>query len=653
MSDDDEEGLENRTSADTAALSLAMNAATHDEKVAARAAILLEEQTKLVRLQVADLRKEDSLRHWSLRVRHVNDLIKLTFGLGAAFVVLVVAIALGALVWNARGATGLLIQPINTPPDFAAKGLDGTVLAHKLLDKLNGFVTEADKWSFRSADSVSGNWGNDSKVEIPETGISIVELSRFLHQRLGHETSMSGELYRTQTGIALTVRVGAEAGETFEGREQDLDALLTRAAQALLADTQPYRYVWMLYSEGRPASSVVPIARQYAEAATGREQYWRLSALEQQLGFAGRFRDSSEVCGRTIATFPDNPFGYFDMSAVEWPLGHLERAYDSMKIAQKLLYGSAAPDLELIALPFLRANADSFAGDLIGAYSDAIAVDIAESKTGLFDLNVSGPGAMAEDYAENHDAAAARAILAEHHLTHDDMLLTPEYILVAGLDLPNFFVQASAGDWMEAAASLEQTDRATLRRGDVNAVRHTLIWPWLAYAWVQTGRLKDAEALIAKTPLDCTLCLEMRGRIDEAKGDAAGAEYWFAKAVADAPSLPFGETDWGGMLYRRGDYDGAILKYQNANRKSPHFADPLEMWAEVLIAKNRSDLALAKFAEAEKYAPNWGRLHLKWGEALVWSGDKAGAQKQFAIASRLDLAPSEKSELASRGTMHG
>jgi Flp pilus assembly protein TadD len=69
------------------------------------------------------------------------------------------------------------------------------------------------------------------------------------------------------------------------------------------------------------------------------------------------------------------------------------------------------------------------------------------------------------------------------------------------------------------------------------------------------------------------------------------------------------------------------------------------MWGETLIAKNRSDLALAKFEEANKYAPNWGRLHLKWGEALLWSGDRIGAQKQFAIASGLDLAPSEGSEL--------
>ncbi len=107
------------------------------------------------------------------------------------------------------------------------------------------------------------------------------------------------------------------------------------------------------------------------------------------------------------------------------------------------------------------------------------------------------------------------------------------------------------------------------------------------------------------------------------------------------------------MLLAKGDYDAAIAKFMLANQKGPHFADPLEMWGEALIAKNRSDLALAKFAEADKYAPNWGRLHLKWGEALLWSGDGADAQKQFAIASGLDLTAAEKSELLRLRSMHG
>jgi tetratricopeptide (TPR) repeat protein len=99
------------------------------------------------------------------------------------------------------------------------------------------------------------------------------------------------------------------------------------------------------------------------------------------------------------------------------------------------------------------------------------------------------------------------------------------------------------------------------------------------------------------------------------------------------------------MLLVRGSYDAAIARFEQANRKGPHFADPLEMWGEALMAKNRSDLALAKFEEADNYAPNWGRLHLEWGNALTYSGNRAEAKKQFAIAQRLDLSANDKSQL--------
>ena len=100
------------------------------------------------------------------------------------------------------------------------------------------------------------------------------------------------------------------------------------------------------------------------------------------------------------------------------------------------------------------------------------------------------------------------------------------------------------------------------------------------------------------------------------------------------------------MLLAAGDAAGAVGKFQSANQKGPHFADPLEGWAEALMAKNQSHLALAKFKEANKYAPNWGRLHLKWGEALVYAGKADEAKVQFARADQLDLSPAEKAELA-------
>ena len=644
--DDTEDEADSGAATDAAALSLALNAAAHDSKVAAKAALFLDEQTKLVRLQAEDLRREDAVRHWSLRVRHVNDLLKLAFGLGAAVVVLMIAIGLVAMAWNAHTATDLLIQPIKTPPDFAQRGLDGTVLAQRLLDKLNGMVRTADKWSFRAADSVGGNWGDNSKVEIPETGITVFELQGFLRQSLGHETIMSGELYRTASGIALTVRAGADVGTTFEGREQDLDALVTRAAEALLLRTQPYRYVFLLYAQNRPASSIVPIACDEADRATGRERPWLRSAYAEQLSFSGRFREANVVEAQTIAEAPDFPSGPFDMAPSQWAVGHLETAYDNAAEARRIMRRGAPADFRADVVPFFAANIASFADDIVGAYSDAIADDKAQLRQTGFDIEVSGPLALANDLALDHDDAAARAVLAQHHLLSDGTLLSAEFIVTTGPDLPNFYLAADRGEWPDAIAKLEDADRAALARGNINDVRHTLVWPWLAYSWARIGRLDAARDLIAQTPLDCTLCLEMRGRIAEIARDSQGARYWYGRAEKDAPSLPFADTDWGAMLLHRGDFDGAIARFESAHEKSPHYADALELWGETLTAKNRSDLALAKFADADKVAPHWGRLHLKWGEALLWSGDKDGANAQFANAAGLDLTASERSELA-------
>jgi tetratricopeptide (TPR) repeat protein len=177
--------------------------------------------------------------------------------------------------------------------------------------------------------------------------------------------------------------------------------------------------------------------------------------------------------------------------------------------------------------------------------------------------------------------------------------------------------------------------------------------PDAATALARTGNLRAAAALIARTPLDCTLCLRTRGSIASMQKDWKRADTWFARAVAFGPSFPDNDLAWGVSLLHRGDFSGAAAKFESAHKKSPHYADPLEMWGEVLMLQNRSDLALAKFEEASHYAPNWGRLHLRWGEAMAYVGKKEEAQKQFALAATLWLTPSEKSERVAMKAKHG
>jgi tetratricopeptide (TPR) repeat protein len=214
-----------------------------------------------------------------------------------------------------------------------------------------------------------------------------------------------------------------------------------------------------------------------------------------------------------------------------------------------------------------------------------------------------------------------------------------------------FRTHAALGDWPSASADAAQMQAGYRTQGDFSEgfrklYTQTHAMPLLAYALAREGDFAKAHAVIDATPSDCYECVRTRGEIDALEKNWNGAAYWFARAVDRAPSVPFVYADWGAMLMANGDLDGAIAKFGAAHEKGPHFADPIAMWGEALIAKNRSDLALAKFEEASRYAPNWARLHLKWGEALLWSGDKAGAAKEFALAAGLDLSGAERAELA-------
>jgi tetratricopeptide (TPR) repeat protein len=189
-------------------------------------------------------------------------------------------------------------------------------------------------------------------------------------------------------------------------------------------------------------------------------------------------------------------------------------------------------------------------------------------------------------------------------------------------------------------AQARDADQRSIAQSNYEEFRHAF-----ALAEAKLGDFKAAEAMIAPSAPDNDPALRVCGLIAEMQGQHERADWWFARAEARAPHVPFADEMWGKVLLERGQPDAAIEKFKLANQKGPHFADPLEGWGEALMAKKGPDAALAKFTEAENYAPNWGRLHLKWGEALGYAGRKDEAQKQYQTASTLDLSVADKAEL--------
>jgi hypothetical protein len=156
---------------------------------------------------------------------------------------------LALMAWQASRADGLVVEAFSVPPDLAARGLTGQVVASQILDRFNSMQTVTD--SVRPTPRSANDWDLKARVEIPQTGVSIAELERLLRRWLGHERRISGEVVRGPGGLQLTVRMSGGEADTVAGADGDLTPLTTAAAERLYDRTDPTRYAMYLSRTGR------------------------------------------------------------------------------------------------------------------------------------------------------------------------------------------------------------------------------------------------------------------------------------------------------------------------------------------------------------------------------------------------------------------
>jgi tetratricopeptide (TPR) repeat protein len=571
-----------------------------------------------------------------------------------AVVGIAVATALGAMVWDAAHSKGLMIEPFSVPADMAGRGLTGQVIASQMIDKLTEMASHE---SSRAVQSYANNWGDNIRVEIPETGVSISELQGFLKNWLGHDIHISGEVYRTATGIAVTARTGGDAGATFTGAEADLDKLVQQAAEHVYEVTQPYRYANYLdrnYDPNGLADRVARATTIYHKLIAGDdpvERAWAWNGLGTiEFNFHGDQRLSSDYYRKSIASTPDFTIAYFAVASRDQVLNREEELVVNFRAADRLLSRDPVPGLNPHYTIYARASGKSNIAFWTGDYSAAIPIYQAGAEL-PDDFSVLARG--------NFTQGALMSMIRQHDL--GAMHAYARYLGQPSIPAlrTRVMLDTETEDWRDinaqeasARAIIAQSNDSISRNARTgNQAFYDSLRPWFALAKARQGDFKAAEAMIAPSAADNDPGLRMRGLIAELQGQHERADWWFTRAEARAPHIPFADEMWGRALLTRGDADGAIAKFTLANQKGPHFADAPEGWGEALTAKKQPDQALAKFTEAEKYAPNWGRLHLKWGEALASTGKKDEAQKQFALAAALDLTTADKSELARMG--HG
>jgi len=620
---------------DPFAAAMALGGASRD-----RADAFLKKQEALIDDQRHHLREQFK----RLKIGVISDRLSITLKVLTGIVGFAAAAGVALMVWNASSSSGLLIEPFAVPPDMAERGFTGEVVATQLLARLVEMQNATG--SNRPARSYANNWGDNLKVEIPETGVSIGEAYKFLRQQLGHDTRIGGEITRAGGGIAVTAR-SEGIGATFSGPEADFDALLQKAAEDVYGRTQPYRYAAFLRSTGR-YDEAYAIWSQMSEDNSPLEQAWAWAGVSTVYTFRNNdYANAIPALHKAIAAYPTFTLGWSLLGNDENNSGHTEAALAAYREAARLFARSSIPDLDPSVIPSLKVRNNAPLARLEGDYTTAAS------------LYCDGLGLQLPDSSDrdNFRQNLAFALLGQHDLSgalaYWRTMPPPNAASRASRAGQQARVDLLAAverqDWKGIVAGQAEQKKsylATVTPGSLGTGYARLYQPIYALAKAEIGDKAGAEAEIGAMPLNCYECMRAHASVASAEKDWPRANWWFAHAIGFAPSSPFAYEDWGRALLGRGNPDAAIAQFTLANQKGPHFADPLEGWGEALMKKNQSHLALAKFAEAEKYAPNWGRLHLKWGEALTYAGKKDEAQKQYAISAGLDLSNEDKAELA-------
>lgn len=599
------------------ALELALSAARREAALEAPARDVLTRNARLLDEQIGLARNE----RFRARIKAVRDL-------SIAAVVILLLAAVGAMVWSARQANEVVLQAFVIPPDMAAQGLTGEAVAGELLDRMGVIQTKAEASTLFSQAKARGE-GETVRIEIPQTGVSLGEVERYLRQRLGRHTVVSGALRRRGDRLLLTVRASGSPGRTLEGAEADLPALLQTAAEAVLQDTQPLRMASYLAGEER-IEEAEALLRPLLGRGTDKERAQAYLAMSSLLLNGGRAGEALSAARQAVRLNPSDGASLAFVGASEWILGQHEAALASITSAHAAFRRSGGGDgLSPVARatgePVMLSAARQLTRDHAGSLE-------ANEKAAAIAARAGDDGGMqsylwiaAQQSALGRDLPAARRLTA-------DLARTDEALF--GRNSLEMETAAALEDWPRALrASL-----AIPNNGSPDAAAMD------ARYLVRTGRLTEAAELVAGMPNDCYPCLIVRGELAARSGDPAAADRWYTEAVRRGPSLPSAHSAWGEARLARGNLPGAIRMFREAQERGPRWADPLKFEGDALARQGDHRTALRRYEAAIDRAPRWGAAHLAAGRSLAALRRPQQATEAYRRALGLDLSAADRAE---------
>jgi tetratricopeptide (TPR) repeat protein len=573
------------------AAAVAANIGTQSPEVAAETAAFFREQTQLVKAQRKSVEAEHEYFKQEWGPRLLGTRLRTGFQIFVALAATVVGIGVAIMIRDAVSSRRVVIEPFDAPPALAAQGLTGKVIAGAVLDELS-HLQDATR-SSSAARGLSGAWTSNLKLDVPEAGISIGEISRLLRERFGHDVHIDGNLIETPTaGLALTVRGNGVAPKTFTGSTSELKKLTVEAAEYVYSQSQPARWATYLSNVERNEEAIAFCRGAVASADPAeRPRLLNIWAIALQ-STGGSPSEALSLFRASVKLQPDLWTAHTNIQNDLMLLGDEEgawRAGEDMRTAAGGRPGRAR-EFDYQNWDYLTWNLQAWLGAVV---ADAEANAGAGTSTGAV-----GPS-IADIQSRLHDSEAADlALKTTRDDPHDPSIAATTHFVRGRL-------AAEAGDVSSAAMQMEAFGVAYADPAvSSNNPGYNC---WIAPAEEAAGNPAKADAVL-KAAGAFVDCYRFRADILDARGDWPGAQKAYAEAVALAPDLPAAYYSWGVALAKHADVAAAEAKLKAANQRGPHWADPLKAWGDVLVKQGHTKEALVKYNAALEYAPDWKQL---------------------------------------------
>jgi tetratricopeptide (TPR) repeat protein len=592
------------------AAAIAANLAGENREVAADASAYLREQTELSRAQKRSVEAEHEffMAEWAPRLLALR--LRTGFQIFIALFATVIGIGIAVVIYSAIQSRSVVIDPFDIAPNVAADVPSGKIVAAGLLDVLTRI--QAATRSNAEHRSLSNAWTNDISIDVPETGISIGQLERMLKTRFGHDQHIEGDLVKTNSGaLAITVRGSGVLPKTFTDEGRNLDKLLTQAGEYVFGQSQPGLWAAYLSNNDRNEDAIRFAQGAYISAPPSERpfvlNYWANAITGK--GGDGAMKEALPLYREALRLKPDYWVAYNNVMFALNGMGDQEgvvRVGEQMKDAAGGRPGRAPEET--------YENYDQIVWDLPRVRAEQIA-DM-EAHSGIGTTGAAGGSenlAVAQYEVQMHDLESAALRLKTTPVDENNL---PD---VAAAALVRALLAEEEGD-LTAAASQWNIFAAAYANPTIATSNPTNIC-YAAVTYEKTGAPAKADAaLVPLGRLAYADCYRFRGDVLDLRGDWAGAQAWYAKAVKLAPSVPSSYYSWGLALARHGDLDGAAAQFRAANQKGPHWADPLKAWGDVLLKQGNVKEALVKYDAALQFAPKWQDLKDARAQAAKQAG---------------------------------